>query len=448
MPPQLPAGPYRTLQTPEGNLFPYYIVPFDKAGECEGPRTRDDVIAKAGTFSDIYLFSHGWNNDWTATTKRYEHFIDGLMKLRTEKGLPVPVDYAPLLVGVFWPSQALAWFDSETGPDIAAGGDPGARDEAIRDTTSAIRDIAESLPPARRARFYELAQAPRLEANEGRELAALLATLAAPDDEGDRGDAPSAEDLVAAATTLEEPEPDYDEVGTIGGDTGSLRTAGVLGALTAALDPRNLVKPFTVWQMKDRAGRVGMRGVSPLLTAILSTSNARVHLLGHSFGCKVVMTAASCPDTLARPIESAFLMQPAVSQYAFAGRVPERGVPGGFHRALGRIRRPILSTFSQHDNPLRRMFHVAVRRHDDLGELQIAAEGTPSRFGALGGFGPQASNATFDAIRDPLSEYDLSGTARIVGVDGSRTISGHGAISQPSTWWAAYSLATAHMRYA
>jgi hypothetical protein len=92
---------------------------------------------------------------------------------------------------------------------------------------------------------------------------------------------------------------------------------------------------------------------------------------------------------------------------------------------------------------LTKTFHLALRRHDDLGELKIAAE-TPSRFGALGGFGPQASNATIVSICDPVTPYDLTGGGRIIGVNGTRTIGGHGKISHPSTWWAAYSLLMAH----
>jgi pimeloyl-ACP methyl ester carboxylesterase len=217
-----------------------------------------------------------------------------------------------------------------------------------------------------------------------------------------------------------------------------------------ALDPRNLVKPFTVWQMKDRAGKVGSGGVSKLLEALLKATAetpgvpaARVHLIGHSFGCKVVMSALCAPAALPRSVESALLLQPAISQYAFAEAVPERNVPGGFHKALQRIQRPILATFSSHDSALTKTFHFALRRHDDLGELKIAA-GTPSRFGALGGFGPQASNATVVDIRDPVTPYDLSGNGRIVGVNGTRTIKGHGKISHPSTWWAIYCLLMAH----
>jgi hypothetical protein len=420
------------------------MIPFDKDGTCEGPNTRDDVIAHAREFSDVFLFSHGWNNDWTAATRRYEDFINGFVTLRHTRSLPVSAGYNPLAIGIFWPSQALEWFDSETGPEIAAA-DPAEQDRSVQETTRTIRDIGTALPPAKRERFYTLAQARQLEPADARELAALLASLAAPADEGVRPDAPTADDLLAAAVTIETPEPDYETVGTIAGTAAPLDAAAGFG-LPAALDPRNILKPFTVWQMKDRAGVVGAHGVSSLLVSLLGSSKARVHLIGHSYGCKVVMSALSAPATVPRKVESALLLQAAVSQYAFAANVPGRDVPGGFRGTLERVQRPILATFSSQDAPLHRFFQLAVRRHDDLGELQAAA-GAPPKYGALGGYGPQASGAIVTAIASPVIDYDLSGTGRIVGVDSTNVIKGHGDISQPATWWAAYQLASAHMRY-
>lgn len=442
----LPAGPYRTLKTVEGEEFPYYIIPFDKDGRCEGPQTREHLINAAKGYSDIFLFSHGWNNDWKTATARYESFIKGFQGLRKQHGLPMPADYKPLLVGIFWPSQAMAWFNSETGPGFA-GDDPEAQDEAAQVLNETLRDVAAALPDERRIRFYELAQSQSLDEAEAMELATMLAAVTSADDEGVRPDAPSALDLLAAASALETPEPDYDTVGVVGANDAGLQAAFGLGDILSKLDPRNIVKPFTVWQMKDRAGKVGAHGVAPLLEALLVKSGARVHLLGHSYGCKVVMTAASMPAPLSRPVESVLLLQPAVSQYAFCPNVPERNVPGGFIKALTRVRRPVVATFSANDSALTKMFHLAVRRSEDLGELQYAAGGSPSLYGALGGFGPQESGAMIEAIRDPGGNYDLSGGKRIIGVNGTRTISDHGDISNPSTWWLAYELATAHQRY-
>jgi hypothetical protein len=444
MPQPLPVGPYRTFQTAEGANFPYYLVPFDKDGTCEAPHTRNNLIGRAREFSDIFVFSQGWNNDWTAATKRYEDFITGFVRLRQDRGLPLPSGYKPLAVGLFWPSQALEWFESETGPDIAAM-DPTTLNENMQETTRTIRDIATMLPPRQRPRFYELAQAPRLDPLGARELATVLASLAFVDDEGARAEAPSTDDLLAAAAAVEETEPDYDTVGTVTHTTAALDAAGNV-PLLGFLDPRNLLKLFTVWQMKDRAGVVGGTGVSQLLVELLAHSTARIHLLGHSYGCKVVMTALCAPESVPRKVESALLLQGAVSHYGFAATVPGRNRPGAFCPAFDRVRRPILATFSPHDMALRHFFHLALRRHDDLGELQAAAD-EPPKYGALGGFGPQGANAAVTKIATPGTDYDLSGTGRVIGIDGTGMIRGHGDISQPATWWAEYQLVSAHMRY-
>ncbi len=443
----LPAGPYRTLKTIEGEAFPYYIIPFDNDGQCEGPQTREHLIGAAGGYTDIFLFSHGWNNDWTTATNRYESFIRGFQDIRKQYDVAMPPGYKPLLVGIFWPSQALTWFNSETGPDFAAT-DPSAQDEAQGTFTDTLRDIASTLPAQERPRFYELAQAQTLDKNEAQEFAAMLAKQTGADEEEVRKGPPNALDLLAAATALETPEPDYNAIGAVGVTGGQPAAAFDFGDVLSKLDPRNIIKPFTVWTMKDRAGRVGAQGVSPLLRALLEKSDTRVHLLGHSFGCKVVMTATAClPENFDKKVESALLLQPAVSQYAFCAKVPQRNVPGGYVKNLKRIRRPIVATFSANDSALTKMFHLAVRRSDDLGELQYAAGGTPSIYGALGGFGPQDSNETIENIRDPRDAYNLSGTGRIIGINGTRTISAHGDISNPSTWWLAFQLATANLRH-
>ena len=46
------------------------------------------------------------------------------------------------------------------------------------------------------------------------------------------------------------------------------------------------------YEMKKRAGTVGQKGVAPLLDR-LADHVQRIHLVGHSFGCRVVTAAAA-----------------------------------------------------------------------------------------------------------------------------------------------------------
>src|SRR5436190_14346076 len=143
----LPVGPYRVLRLDDGVEVPYYIIPFDKQGRTEGPATRAHLVdsVRNGMFTDVFVFSHGWNNDWTVATKRYEHFISGFMQMRKVNSLKMPDGYRPLLVGIFWPSTALVFGEDEEGPQIA-GGDPDATDRAVADERDMIREIASQLP--------------------------------------------------------------------------------------------------------------------------------------------------------------------------------------------------------------------------------------------------------------------------------------------------------------
>ena len=56
MPATLPAGPYRVLQTVEGQALPYYVLPFDGDGVCTGPQTLQHLLDAADGYSDIFVF--------------------------------------------------------------------------------------------------------------------------------------------------------------------------------------------------------------------------------------------------------------------------------------------------------------------------------------------------------------------------------------------------------
>src|SRR5690606_40637510 len=126
-------------------------------------------------------------------------------------------------------------------------------------------------------------------------------------------------------------------------------------------NPRNVLRATTVLLMKERAGRVGGAGVRAMLHGILSASaNSRVHLIGHSYGCKVVLSALANGSAPPRAVESVLLLQPATSAKCFAD-ADDRSPAGGYRPALERARQPIITAVSSHAEPRTRPCQFAAR---------------------------------------------------------------------------------------
>lgn len=460
-PPQ--PGPFTEIPVPGGTSAPLYLIPFDKEGRCVGPNTLAHLMqaAVSGPFTDIHLYSHGWNNVFKEAVSHYTEFFTEYFALRAQVGLHA-ADYRPLLVGIIWPSTVLVSGRDQT-PGFAATEPIAERAAALEADLAAMQDLASELDPADTTRFFELIDRPQVNGAEALELARMLLPLMAREG-ADREGIPqktTPESLVQAWGALEDrpvqnegkpgalPEDD-DELGvSVGmpGDAGATdpRTAGWLDLL----NPKNVVRAATVRQMKDRAGRVGARGVAPMLHALLTktaAANRPIHLTGHSYGAKVMLSALTAIEP-PRNVRSVLLLQPAVNAFCFADAIAEQdNAEGGFRSALFRTDLPILATFSRHDSPLTRFFHLALRRADDLGEQQRMAAGPPSRFAALGGFGPggmKPGESTTIGILQPPRKYDFSNPAiRLIALDGGTAdrINGHGDVRNEFTEWAMINL--------
>lgn len=463
--PPLPAGPLKTITLDDGFEMPYYVIPFDKNGVVKAPATRDSLLEDFTdhtgdhAYTDVYLFSHGWNNDWQISTQRYDDFLTVFQKLRSDRNLTLDRDYRPIMVGIFWPSTALV-LPGERAPDMAAG-DPEARQaQRVDDYLAELGEIGDQLTghlsPQQLERFFALAHQEALDDDEAKEFAGMLAPLydeASDPDEAD-GEPVDADALVESWRLMAGGEPsDGGGGGFVPGfvDDTPARASGDSpdAAFLKKLDPRGAVRAFTVWKMKDRAGTVGTHGVGPLLRGIKERcGSARIHLLGHSFGAKIVMSALVSGDLAGDgKVDSVLLLQPAINGFAFSGDVDHRGFPGGFHPNLDRSRLAILSTFSKHDAPLTKLFQFALRRKADLGEVRTAA-GAPSKYAALGGFGPQglapAEGRDID-MPAPGTAYDLgAGAPKLYGVKGDRFIDGHSGIVNEACAWALWSQVAAN----
>ena len=188
--------------------------------------------------------------------------------------------------------------------------------------------------------------------------------------------------------------------------------------LADAIDPRNLLRLFSLYQMKDRAGTVGANGnMASLLRKMLAATDAGMRVCGHSFGAKVMLSALCAPAPLPRTIASLLLLQPAISHLAMAGEVPGQGVPGGYRRALDLVAGPIFTTFSELDQPLHDVFHLALRRSADIGEARDQRGGRATQPVCCAGvvMDPRHSGEHISSIPSPSQEPPTwtSGTSRL-----------------------------------
>ena len=431
MPRPLPAGPFETLHLDDGTEVPVYLIPFDKRGRCKAPRTRKHLVeaAEGGDFTHLFLFSHGWNNTFETALRGYREFFGFFKEVREAN--QTPAEYRPLLVGVIWPSISLLmpW---ERPPRMRSlSPEPLAGADEVDETVEELDEIAAELPDADVERFYDLAGGSgELSDDEAKELAGILQPLYRAEDPDDDTEPPTEEELV--------------EIWRLFGEVVAAEMPEAERSLSRGLDkldPRNVIRAFTVWKMKDRAGKVGRQGVGPLLNDLIAASDASPHLIGHSYGAKVVLSAAaSLPEGSDGKVSSALLLQPAINGWAFAGDVAGKGFPGGYRRVLSIVSQPILTTFSRHDVPLTKLFHLAVRRKGDLGETRELAR--KPRFGALGGFGPQGTpTPEGQEIRMPGngSAYpEFQAGNEVIGLQGDEFIDGHGGVRNLDTAWALY----------
>ncbi len=426
--------------TAAGLAVPLYLLQSDKSGNLTSPKARDDLLARVadGSFRDVYLFAHGWNNDFDKSLDLFKRFFTGFLERRQASAT---ADWKPVFVGAQWPSIVLV-FPWDKGPKIA-GADTAEADRRFQQ--QAVVEIGNELGSADAARFAELAAHASLDEAEQRELVRLAhAAMAGGMPETAHDVVPSDAELLASWQALERAsKPAAPLSGDFGfaAEPGEAAPAGgpQAAGLLSALDPRNLVRGATVYLMKDRAGTIGAKAVRPVVEALVAR-DAEVRLIGHSYGCRVVL-AALATGQFQPTVRSALLLQPAVNQYCFAeaGRIPETTGAGGFRRALDQVRLPIYSTFSPHDFPLHGTFHLALRRSKDLGEAEIAAGAPPSIYCALGGYGPQGLGDGIGAAL-PIADsgaFDYPAGARVVALDGAgERITSHSDVTNGFTCWA------------
>ncbi|WP_328497345.1 serine-threonine protein kinase [Streptomyces sp. NBC_00414] len=423
------------MADPEVGVTPYWELTFDADGDVDG-RQRDRLLREVVDrgVKDLIVFSHGWNNDRSAATRLYSRFFEPIPALAPNARLGY--------VGVIWPSMRFA---DEPIPDFGRSVTAVSVGPALdKGTRSALLTVF----PGRATLVDQIArmldQQPDGDAalEEYGRLVKLLVEL--------RAEAPGA---AFAADTLTEPgappgtpaDPEMllgntaricrefaralaeEEAGD--GSDGAQAAPRLARAWDGA---HELLRQATYFAMKRRAGTVGERGLGRLIGRLAQAApGVRVHLVGHSFGGRLVSFALRGLPKGVRTVKSVTLLQAAFSHYAFATRLPHDVRDSGvLHGQQDRIDGPLVCCFSRFDSALSRVYPLASRTAgDDRTAADLALPrllGT--RWGALGHDGVQAVSGTkvFTLAEALRAKLPASGC---VNVDASEVVRRGGAPS-------------------
>jgi hypothetical protein len=450
--------------------FPFWILTFDKNGQPTDVRAISRFIAevKQEGITDLFIFSHGWNNDRSAATKVYQDFFGEMSKLLEDQRFSRKNPAARIgFAGVIWPS--ILWPDdiasasmrtvAREGGGGAAGFAGGPADVVAQASPQEInQELKKAYDDARQqslvdslTALLETQASDKVALNEFQAKLAELLGSEATDASVDRKQPDYAEgamDGLSAADWRELLEALGDEAmrlgwaeggGAVGlGDPFKKLWAGAKGALRVA----------TYYQMKQRAGIVGREGLGGIvLTQLMSddASAARVHLLGHSFGARLVsFSLAGLPVSVTRaksPVKSVFLLQGAFSHYAFADHLPHDTTRAGALKGMAdRVDGPMLTTHSLKDLAVGLAYPAASFLNREDAAAMVDQE---RRWGAMGHDGAQAVDAGNETLAVPGTLYPFQ-KGKWLNLDGNTVIihgglpsGAHCDIVHPHTAWAA-----------
>jgi len=348
-------------------------VEFTRDGAVFDPhqvaRIHDD-LARA---TDILVLAHGWNNDKADARALYNALLANLKRVHDLEVVPGLEGRTFGAVRVLWPSKKFT--DQELIPGGgAASAAPAESDAALQALLEALKrdpdHFGDDAPDLLRDAAMSRAQAlvPRLADDESArrefvlQLRAILDPADVQDDDGSREF--FARDPLELFRDLTDP---VAAPGAPGGGAGVVADAGGAAGLRDVFDglggaARRLVNFATYYQMKHRAGTVGQRGVGELLRGLRTRKpDVRLHLIGHSFGGRLVTVAAHALAA-GTPAVTVSLLQAAFSHNGLASKFD--GEHDGAFRALVAEQRasgPIVITHTKNDQAVGVAYPLASR---------------------------------------------------------------------------------------
>ena len=368
---------------------PLCWLEFDELGalvDPGAPAALGALLTQSGV-ADLVVMSHGWKNDKDDATNLY-----GTLWGNTVASLKHKDPAKILVAGILWPAKKYATDIDDDAARAATGGTRAV--ENARPT----RDLNDDEFAAALADFEfvfggkaDVVIAAARHASEGITFEASKALL-------NTGKAASGADpttiddpeLQRDASLLDSPDspddlmrkllpPPKAEVADSFGGTRGL--SGAVGTLFSG--PRAAVARFlnqlTYFEMKKRAGVIGASLGSTILPGVPALAGKHVHLVGHSFGGRLVTATASAIP--ARPFDlfSLMLLQGAYSHNALSS-----AAGGAFANVIGRPTGPIAHT---HNDSACTFWYLLASRFSRDTTSAFGDKDDP--FGAMGANGAQ-----------------------------------------------------------
>jgi hypothetical protein len=352
--------------------FPYFPIKFDKdakviaTGDTDLRAFLKDPAKKP---TDLIVISHGWNNDMAEAKALYEELLTNAAALIKEGKVPSLAGRSFAVLGVFWPSKKFA--DSELIPGNAAGAGDAVDVKALSKQLDELKgafdspDEVETLK-AMKALLSKLKNSD----NACEEFVKLARSLVKPGKKeiGEGTDRFFSDPPLKVFKKLAKPV-SFTEITASGGTAGA--AAGIGGSALGIGDffsgigsaARNVLNLTTYYQMKERAGRVGSTALNPILRAVAKENPAlRIHLVGHSFGGRLVTaTAAGASAATVFKAHSMSLLQAAFSHYGFAKNWDQKNHDGFFRRVVEKqaIKGPVIITHTVSDKAVGMAYPLA-----------------------------------------------------------------------------------------
>jgi hypothetical protein len=371
--------------------IPYRAARFDKDGNV---LNAQQVTLPPGT-TDLFVASHGWNDTEEAAEKLYRELFANFAAVA-----PDQVQNKKLaIVGVIWPSKKFTDVVEAAVAEQTAGGGAGLRtssaaaDAMIKTKLDLIAKMFDKRAAGKiknaKAQIAKLETDPAARSKFVDELRSLLDPSAAHDEDNSQ-----LFFKMDGSTMLEKLKVPTPLVAT--GRAGSCGAASLRGQPTATpaggaaglgdifsgikAGAIRFLNYSTYYEMKQRAGVVGQKGVGPMLDR-LAAQVQRIHLVGHSFGGRVVTAAAAASTT--GKLQTMTLLQTAFSHNGFS-----RSMNGFFRSVVDnrRIKGPILVTYTPNDRAVGIAYPTASRLS---GTVASAYGDKNDKFGGLGRNGAQ-----------------------------------------------------------